>query len=249
VVDHVLRSQSTSCVESPAALVLQTEEGSPTGSQTSFSGYCVGDIVISTDGVSTMTVSANGQVTQGPNEVAAAGLPRVMALDDAAANPWINEFHYDNVSTDTGEFIEVAGRSGTSLVGWSLVGYDGSSRNSYQTVALSGTIPSQQNGFGTRSFAFAGLQNGSPDGMALVNANGIVVQFLSYEGTFTALNGPAAGLTSTDVGPIEGSSTPVGYSLRLTGSGCSYANFAWQAPAASSAGAINAGQTFLGTCP
>jgi hypothetical protein len=157
--------------------------------------------------------------------------------------------HDDRLGQRAGDAGPERGRSGTSLVGWSLVGYDGSSRNSYQTVALSGTIPSQQNGFGTRSFAFAGLQNGSPDGMALVNANGIVVQFLSYEGTFTALNGPAAGLTSTDVGPIEGSSTPVGYSLRLTGSGCSYANFAWQAPAASSAGAINAGQTFLGTCP
>ena len=87
VVEHVLLAQATACITAPPALVLQSEEGAPTGSQTSFAGYSVGNIKISTDGVSTFTVSADGAVTQGPNEVAAAGLPRTIALDDVAGPP------------------------------------------------------------------------------------------------------------------------------------------------------------------
>lgn len=87
VVEHVLLAQSTSCITVPPALVLQTEEGSPTGSLTSFAGYSVGDIKFVTDGVSGFTVSADGAVTEGPNEVAAAGLPTTYSLDDGAPPP------------------------------------------------------------------------------------------------------------------------------------------------------------------
>src|SRR5262245_8983842 len=38
---------------------------------------------------------------------------------------FINEIHYDNVGTDTGEFIEIAGPAGTDLAGWRLVRYNG----------------------------------------------------------------------------------------------------------------------------
>jgi hypothetical protein len=48
-------------------------------------GYSVGDIKITTDGQFDFTVSADGGVTQGPNEVVAAGLPRTIALDDVSA--------------------------------------------------------------------------------------------------------------------------------------------------------------------
>jgi hypothetical protein len=47
---------------------------------------------------------------------------------------------------------------------------------------LSGTMPNQSNGFGTVFVAISGLQNGAPDGLALVNNLGSVIQFLSYEG-------------------------------------------------------------------
>jgi hypothetical protein len=87
VVEHVLFAQATSCITVPAADVLQTEEGNPAGSLTSVAGYCVGDIKITTDGVSTFAVSGNGQVTQGPNEVAAAGLPKTYNLDDSSGPP------------------------------------------------------------------------------------------------------------------------------------------------------------------
>lgn len=87
VVENVLLAQATACITVPPALVLQTEEGAPTGSLTSFAGYCVGNILVTTDGISTFTVSADGAVTQGPNEVAASGLPRTIALDDAGGPP------------------------------------------------------------------------------------------------------------------------------------------------------------------
>jgi beta-lactamase superfamily II metal-dependent hydrolase len=84
VVHNVLLAAASSCVAAPPTFVLQTEEGSPTGSLTSFEGYCVGNIRISTDGLSLFTVNGDGNVNQGPNEVAAAGLPRSFTLDDSA---------------------------------------------------------------------------------------------------------------------------------------------------------------------
>jgi len=36
-----------------------------------------------------------------------------------------NEFHYDNVSTGTGEAIEIAGPAGTEIISWSIVLYNG----------------------------------------------------------------------------------------------------------------------------
>ena len=53
------------------------------------------------------------------------------------------------------------------------------------------------------SYPQDGLQNGGNDGFALVDNLGHVVELLSYEGVFTASNGPAAGMTSVDVGVSE----------------------------------------------
>ncbi|MEA2698073.1 MAG: uncharacterized protein QOI66_2344, partial [Myxococcales bacterium] len=46
-----------------------------------------------------------------------------------------------------------------------------------------------------------------------------VVEFLSYEGTFTATNGPAAGMLSVDMGAAESSSAPLGQSLSRDAAG------------------------------
>lgn len=165
-------------------------------------------------------------------------------------DPWINEIHYDNTGGDTGEFVEVAGPEGLDLTDWKLIGYNGSNGESYKTVTLSGTIPDNSNGFGVLAFTFSGLQNGGPDGIALVDDSNNVIQFLSYEGSFTATDGAADGETSTDIGVSETSSTPVGHSLRLSGTnGCEYADFTWQSPAADTEGSINTGQTFSASCP
>jgi beta-lactamase superfamily II metal-dependent hydrolase len=84
-VEHVLLGQSAACVTAPPTFVLQTEEGSPTGPLMSHAGFCVGNIKITTDGLNIFTVSADGAVHQGPNELVAAGLPRSFTIDDAAS--------------------------------------------------------------------------------------------------------------------------------------------------------------------
>ena len=169
-----------------------------------------------------------------------------------AASPsvFINEIHYDNSGGDTGEAVEVAGPAGTDLAGWTIALYNGSSSqlSVYDTIPLSGVIPDQDNGYGTLAFPRAGIQNGSPDGLALVDGSSAVVQFLCYEGTFTAASGPAAGMTCDDIGVSEGSSTPVGDSLQLAGTGTGYADFSWTGPIANTFGAVNTGQHF-GTGP
>ncbi len=179
-------------------------------------------------------------------------LPPLVAPLAAATPVFINEIHYDDASTDSGEMIEVAGPAGTNLSGWSLVLYNGNGGGSYSAggedpVPLSGVITDSGSGFGTASVAAVGLQNGSPDGIALVNGS-TVVQFLSYEGTFTATNGPATGMTSTDIGVAETGSAPDGISLGLTGTGTTYEDFTWTAGLNDSFGDPNPGQSF-GSAP
>ena len=159
---------------------------------------------------------------------------------------FINELHYDNDGADTGERVEVAGVAGTNLAGWSIVLYNGTGGGAYATLPLSGVIPDEGGGYGALSFSgpAMGIQNGSPDGLALVDGGGEVLQFLSYEGSFIATNGPASGLTSTDIGTSESSTTTAGLSLQLTGSGTGAQDFTWTTPADDSFGTLNAGQTF-----
>ena len=40
-----------------------------------------------------------------------------------ASNVFINEIHYDNAGTDSGEFVEIAGLAGTDVTGWTVVLY------------------------------------------------------------------------------------------------------------------------------
>ena len=157
---------------------------------------------------------------------------------------FINEIHYDNIGKDTGEAIEIAGPAGTDLSGWALALYNGRNGALYRTKSLNGVIPDQANGFGAISFSFAkSIQNGAPDGIALI-ANGKVVQFLSYEGAFTAVGGPADGMTSTDIRVAESGSTPGEFSLQLKGTGTAPSDFFWSIPTQSSFGAVNADQVF-----
>ncbi len=158
---------------------------------------------------------------------------------------WVNELHYDNASTDADEGVEIAGPAGTSLAGWTLVLYNGSDNTAYDTVALAGTIPDQEAGFGTVWTAIPGLQNGAPDGLALVDPDDVVVEFLSYEGSLTASGGAADGLTAIDIGVEETGTTPLGYSLQRTGEGHTAADFTWAEPQAATPGQPNIDQTFV----
>lgn len=160
------------------------------------------------------------------------------------ASAWINELHYDNASGDVGEFVEVAAAAGTDLTGWSVVGYNGSNGAPYATVSLSGTVVDQGGCIGTLDFDFGSMQNGSPDGLALVDAQGTVLDFISYEGTLVATSGPANGMTSVDIGVSEPTTTPIGDSLQRTGTGGDSAAFTWEGPAPETRGAPNTNQTF-----
>ena len=149
---------------------------------------------------------------------------------------WINEIHYDNIGVDTGEFVEIAIRtpngSGFDPSDYAIEFYNGANGNFY---GISGTLDtfSISNSFGIANssdtitlFAenFAPIQNGI-DGIALVNvANNTVIQFLSYEGVFTAdgdTGGIAgtAGAISTNIAVGEPGIAPVGSSIGAAGTG------------------------------
>jgi DNA/RNA endonuclease G (NUC1) len=146
-----------------------------------------------------------------------------------------SEIHYDNSGTDTGEAIEISAPAGTDLGGWSIVLYNGANGLAYRTTALSGVVGESCTGRGVIVVTYPqdGIQNGSPDGMALVNAAGAVVEFLTYEGTFAAVDGPAAGMTGTDIGVSQVGTTPIGQTLQRTGTG------AWTGPTAATFGSCN----------
>ncbi len=171
-------------------------------------------------------------------------------LGAQAQNAWINEIHYDNASTDVNEFIEVVienpGNYTLSL--FEVYLYNGGDGATYGDLynlsdfAVGATIGNFT--IYHKVYPVNGLQNGSPDGLALTY-NGAVIsgQFLSYEGSFSATNGPANGTTSVDIGVSESSSTLVGYSLQLSGTGDQYSSFTWQGPADDTPGQLNNNQT------
>ncbi|MCO8275413.1 ExeM/NucH family extracellular endonuclease [Actinoplanes sp. TRM 88003] len=171
--------------------------------------------------------------------IGAAALATVVGLSLAGpavaaepGDPFISEIHYDNAGTDSGEAIEVQAPAGTDLAGWQIVLYNGSGGAVYNTATLSGVVPAA--GVVVQEYPANGIQNGAPDGVALVEPDGSVAEFLSYEGVMTATGGPASGQTSVDIGVSQNGSEAAGLSLqKIDGT--------WRAPAASSFGAVNGG--------
>jgi DNA/RNA endonuclease G (NUC1) len=168
----------------------------------------------------------------------------VVTVEDAppvgTGETFISEIHYDNSGGDTNERIEVEGPAGVNLTGWSLVLYNGNGGVTYgTTINLTGVFPDLCSTRGVLTFLAPGLQNGSstatgidPDGIALVAPGNVVVDFISYEGTFTATNGPASGLTSTDIGVRQTGSRDDTQTLQR------YEND-WYGPSPGSPGACN----------
>ncbi|MBL9138415.1 MAG: PEP-CTERM sorting domain-containing protein [Verrucomicrobiales bacterium] len=157
---------------------------------------------------------------------------------------WINEFHYDNAGTDSQEFVEViAPNTLTDLASVRLTLYNGGDGAPYGTSHLLSTFTAGESheGWTVYSKSINGLQNGAPDGLALDLA-GTVVHFVSYEGSFTAASGPAASLSSSDIGLAESDATPAGSSIGLRGAGITLADFTWTAFQVATPGMLNAGQ-------
>ncbi|NBU68543.1 MAG: hypothetical protein EBS49_02805, partial [Verrucomicrobia bacterium] len=166
-----------------------------------------------------------------------------------AAKGWINEFHYDNTGTDTGEFVEIVLAPGTSTTNVSLILYNGTGGGLYTAGSpAQSTFPLSQftagantNGFSIYSVSIPGIQNGSPDGFALI-IDGVPEDLVSYEGTFLGTDGPAAGYTLPDIGVSEAGSEAAGGSLYRYGPGATGLDFAWAKAAVATPGQPNAGQ-------
>jgi uncharacterized protein len=170
--------------------------------------------------------------------IAVVGLPTI-AQAAAPTTPFVSEIHYDDAGTDADEFVEVEIPAGASSAGWKLFLYNGNGGAVYDAVASRQTLPTVTGpGVVVVDYpASVGVQNGSPDGLALVRPDGSVAEFLSYEGVFAATNGPAVGMTSTDIRVSE-DAVPEGQSLSRTYDATSD-ELVWSGPSANSKGALN----------
>lgn len=168
----------------------------------------------------------------------------------ASSELWINEFHYDDTNTDNDEFIEVILGPGVtnSLSDIVVYLYNGNGGRFYDSFPLTEfTEASPANGYSIffLDLPTNGIQNGAPDGIALV-VGGTVVEFLSYEGTFSATDGPANGLQSTDIEVEETGTTAEGSSLERRGTGQGPDDFSWYVrDGTNSKGSVNLDQTLI----
>jgi len=150
---------------------------------------------------------------------------------------WINEFHYDNQGVDQDEFLEIAYTSGTDITSYKIVLYNGATGAVYNTIDIPDGASAGNSNINLSVVSGITIQNG-PDGMALVDGSNNVVEFLSYEGTFTATDGPAEGTISEDIGKSESASSATGLSLQRYGDGCKGSDFDWWDPDTATPGAL-----------
>jgi len=194
----------------------------------------------------TITASDNGKYLRfGVTPVAATGALTGNEVQSSYQGPIgtisnvarINEFHYDNAGTDVNQFVEIRITEGLAnqpadLTQYTLSLYNGSDGTFYYTETLNNITPTcdASNCYYVLN---VGIQNGGPDGIALSGPSGLI-EFISYEGTFTATNGIASGATSVDIGVVETSGTTVNSSIERTAGG------AWaSSPNANTKGTVN----------
>lgn len=138
------------------------------------------------------------------------------------ADVFINEFSYDNAGADTGEFVEVVTGPGftgnpSDVVLLLYNGAGGATYGSSHTLSTFTAGGVTSSGHRIYSKLIAGIQNGNPDGFALV-VGGAVTRFISYGGSFTATSGAANGLASTNIGVSQATTEVAGQAaLGLTG--------------------------------
>ncbi len=124
---------------------------------------------------------------------------------------YISEFDY--FGTDPDEFIEIAVPTGTDVSSYTLVFYQADG-TIYSTVSL-GSVVTTIDGQDVYvvDISNPGFDSGGDamgmfypdDAIALVDDSNAVLQFISWEGnTVSAIEGPASGQTSTNVGTTSG---------------------------------------------
>jgi len=165
-----------------------------------------------------------------------------LTIVDNDVNVWINEIHYDNIGGDVNERVEIAGSAGIDLTGYTIYHYNGASGTILSSESITGIIVEIAEGLGVKNIEFNTLQN-DDEAIALVDPSGNVIQFLSYEGEVTATNGPAAGMTSTELPVSQQPAVTIGFSMQLTGAGSAYNDFTWTL-APDTINTINSGQSF-----
>ncbi|MGN8225191.1 endonuclease [Gracilimonas sp. BCB1] len=187
----------------------------------------------------------------GPQQavIGSAGSTEITIRDNDGETPsaaWINEMHYDNDGGDQGEFVEIAVNAEfADLSDVTLSLYNGNGGSVYASYSGNDfTAGDTENGISIFyvDLPVNGLQNGSPDGMSL-DIGGELIQFLSYEGTFIAVDGPAQDVESTDIGVEQSGNSAVGSSLSLEGSGFAYKDFSWEFTESNTKGSVNTNQT------
>ncbi|XP_031480599.1 uncharacterized protein LOC116250802 isoform X1 [Nymphaea colorata] len=165
----------------------------------------------------------------------------------SSSKGWINEFHYRNKGKDLNEFVEVVVSSLIDASRLKLVLYNGANGKMYKSIPLTGeafSITSEGSEFLIYTAPLS-LQNGPADGIALVSCRDDgtdeVIQFLSYEGVTTAIDGPAVGTRSLEIGVRETEDSSKLGSLGLTGNGLR--TFQWKRFTTNgSPGRLNPGQ-------
>jgi hypothetical protein len=177
---------------------LKTLEGVP----------CVADD--SAAGEIKVTIGANGDVTL-TCEAAPDGPPPPPPPPGGNAKLVINEVDYDQVGADGNGFVEIhnTGGAAADLSNVDLVAVNGGDGSEYDRVALTGSLTAD----GYLAVAIE-LQNGAPDGLALLEGTALV-DALSYEGAITAatiggqtynlVEGTALAATVEDSNTVAGS--------------------------------------------
>jgi hypothetical protein len=126
----------------------------------------------------------------------------------------INEVDYDQVGTDGNGFVEIHNKGGAAadLSTIDLVAVNGGDNAEYDRVALTGSLAA-----GAYLAVAIELQNGAPDGLALLDGT-TLVDALSYEGAITAatIGGQTYNLVEGTVLPatVEDSNTVAGSLIR-----------------------------------
>jgi len=184
---------------------------------------------------------------------------------DPSADPWINEFDYNNPGTDSNEWIELAGPAGLSLDDYELLIYNQNFVQwgpTYDLADASFTFTDETNGCGffvigivppslsdaadwtPASWTIGEIQNGPGDSMLVRKKTGLLtVHLLDYDGD---------NVNSTEDQVIHLSDSASGdSSLYLTGGpGASFDTFSWTDDVGQATpGAPNVGQIFALKAP
>ena len=137
------------------------------------------------------------------------------------------------------------------MSGFKIEFYEGINGKVYKTTSLGDTIPavtsSDPNGGSVTFSAYSQMNfHDGPAGIAIVDPNDYVVEFIGYGGAnFTATNGAASGRIPYDIGVYEPEDSGFTLSLQLDGVGRGVFDFKWNMPNYGTPGKINEGQVFM----